>query len=132
MIDLVIIMNDISSRLLEAVRKSGYSYGELSKLTGIPKSALQRYATGETEKIPIDRLQVLAPILKTTAEAILGWEEKEKADIPEGLYELAVQNVEEQHLLTLWRKADGIDKKTIMNILSRYDEEEVVGRSSIG
>jgi len=131
MISLVIIMNDISSRLLEAVRKSGYSYGELSKLTGIPKSALQRYATGETEKIPIDRLQVLAPVLKTTAEAILGWEAKEKPEIPEGLYEIAMQSVEEQRLLMLWRKADGIDKQTIWNILSRY-EEEAAERSSTG
>ena len=67
-------LNDISMRLLEAVKNSNYSYGELSKLTGIPKSAIQRYATGETEKIPLDRLQALAPVLGTTAEHILGWD----------------------------------------------------------
>ena len=29
------------------------------KKTNIPKSALQRYATGETEKIPITRIEVM-------------------------------------------------------------------------
>lgn len=38
-----------SSRIRSAREKSGLSYGELSKATGIPKSALQRYATGETQ-----------------------------------------------------------------------------------
>ena len=70
----VIIMNDISARLFEAIKKSKYSYGELAKLTGMPKSAIQRYATGSTDKIPIDRLQALAAVLGTTAEQILGWE----------------------------------------------------------
>ena len=56
-------MSERSDKILKAVRESKLSYGELSKLTGIPKSALQRYATGETEKIQMcirDRLDTLA------------------------------------------------------------------------
>lgn len=49
-------MNEISERILDALREKNISYGELSARTGIPKSALQRYATGQTEKIPTDRL----------------------------------------------------------------------------
>ena len=53
------------------------TYGELSKKTNIPKSALQRYATGETEKIPITRIEVIAKALNTTAQFIMGWDENE-------------------------------------------------------
>lgn len=49
-------MSEMSKRIQAALRNANISYGELSTRTGIPKSALQRYATGETEKIPTDRL----------------------------------------------------------------------------
>ena len=50
-------MSAISDRILEQIKQANISYGDLSTMTGIPKSALQRYATGETEKIPLDRLE---------------------------------------------------------------------------
>lgn len=67
-------MSEISQRLYELITNNNISYGELSKLTGIPKSALQRYATGETEKIPISRIELMAKALHTTAAFIMGWE----------------------------------------------------------
>ena len=51
-------MSERSDRILHSIQRAGLSYNELSSLTQIPKSALQRYATGETEKIPIDRIAV--------------------------------------------------------------------------
>ena len=70
-------MSEISKRLLQLIEDNDISYGELSKKTNIPKSALQRYATGETEKIPITRIEVIAKALKTTAQFIMGWDENE-------------------------------------------------------
>lgn len=67
-----------SKRILEILKTSKMSYGELSKLTGISKSALQRYATGETAKIPIDRLEDIAKALNTTPAYLMGWEESAK------------------------------------------------------
>lgn len=49
--------------LIEAVRKSGKTYKELESLTGIPKSAIQRYVTGVTRKIPVDRMDALEQCL---------------------------------------------------------------------
>lgn len=70
-------MSEISKRLLQLIEDNDISYGELSKKTNIPKSALQRYATGETEKIPITRIEVIAKALNTTAQFIMGWDENE-------------------------------------------------------
>lgn len=66
-------MSDISERMLNIILEKEISYGELSDKTGIPKSALQRYATGQTEKIPIDRLQTIASAIGTTPEFLMGW-----------------------------------------------------------
>lgn len=66
-------MSEIAQRIIEAMRKADLSYGELSKITGIPKSALQRYATGETEKIPLDRIDAIAKATNVAAAYLLGW-----------------------------------------------------------
>ena len=81
-------MSEISARILKIILKKDISYGELSELTGIPKSALQRYATGQTEKIPIDRLQAIAKALGTTAPYLMGWEESPKHKLPDNILPL--------------------------------------------
>lgn len=68
-------MSDLSERILSLITKNDISYGDLSKLTNIPKSALQRYATGETEKIPINRIKAIANALNVSAAYIMGWED---------------------------------------------------------
>ena len=66
-------MSEISDRLLGVISYRTVSYGDLAKATGIPKSALQRYATGETEKIPIDRLEKIADALNVSTAYLMGW-----------------------------------------------------------
>lgn len=73
-------MSDISKRLFNAIQEKGFSYGELAKMTGIPKSAIQRYATGQTPKIPMDRLQMLADVLHVSAQYLMGWEDETKKE----------------------------------------------------
>ena len=70
-------MSELSNRILNLIENRDLSYAELSRLTGIPKSALQRYATGETEKIPVDRLELIAKALGTTSSALLGRAEEQ-------------------------------------------------------
>ena len=67
-------MTEVSKRLLNLIARRRMPYSELAILTGIPKSALQRYATGETAKIPFDRLESMAKALGTTPAYLLGWE----------------------------------------------------------
>lgn len=74
-------MSEISDRILSIIQLKDFTYGELSKKTGIPKSALQRYATGETEKIPIDRLELIAKAIGTTTQYLMGWEDTLPANI---------------------------------------------------
>lgn len=66
-------MSEYSKRILALIEQANISYGELSRKTGIPKSALQRYATGETEKIPLDRLELIASALGCSTAYLMGW-----------------------------------------------------------
>lgn len=64
-----------AKRLSEVISNSGYSYAELEQMTGsiVSKSSIQRYATGETKKIPIDFLEKLAEVLNIDARYLMCW-----------------------------------------------------------
>lgn len=71
-------MDKIVSRLGEAIKKCNLSYAELEKKTNISKSALQRYASGKTKKIPLDVITSLAPVLGVTPQYLMGWDDEKK------------------------------------------------------
>jgi transcriptional regulator with XRE-family HTH domain len=83
-------LSDISKRLRECIENK-YSYKELEKLTGIPKSAIQRYASGTTEKIPMDRLGSLANALAVSTAYLMGWEDPEPEPQVDERHELLIR-----------------------------------------
>ena len=72
-------MIDRSARIRKAIINKGLSFAELEKLTGVSRSALQRYAAGETKKIPVDVIEKIASVTGVTARYLMGWDETEKA-----------------------------------------------------
>jgi len=70
-------MKEWNKRINELLSSTDESLRSVAKATRIPKSALQRYATGETENIPIDRIQRIVRHFEVTPAYILGWEEGE-------------------------------------------------------
>ncbi|WP_279166616.1 helix-turn-helix domain-containing protein [Thomasclavelia cocleata] len=73
-------MDKIVNRLGEAIKRCNLSYAELEKRTNISKSALQRYASGKTKKIPLDVITSLAPVLDVTPQYLMGWDNNNKKD----------------------------------------------------
>ena len=69
-------MNEIAQRIASAMEQQKISYGELSRLTGIPKSAVFRYVTGQTEKMPLPRLEAIAKALHMEPGVLTGWEQE--------------------------------------------------------
>jgi transcriptional regulator with XRE-family HTH domain len=66
----------VSDRIREQMNLCGLSYGELAEKSGLAKSAVHRYATGLTDKIPTEALEKLAPVLGVTPAYLIGWEER--------------------------------------------------------
>ena len=69
-------MSMIRKRIKQVMDERDLSYGQLSELTHIPKSSLQRYVTGSTPKIPIDVIQEIESALNLKKGTLLGWEEE--------------------------------------------------------
>ena len=67
-------MNEVAERISKAMEQQNMSYGELSRITGIPKSAVFRYVTGQTGKMPIPRLELIAKALHVEPEYLMGWD----------------------------------------------------------
>ena len=70
-------MADISEKILNLMETQNISYGELSKTTGIPKSALHRYTHGQAGKMKLPRLEAIAAALHVDPAYLIGWEEQE-------------------------------------------------------
>ena len=68
--ELTELIEKIKLRRLEL----GLSYQELSDLTGINKSTLQRYEPGFIKKVPINQVQIIAKALNVTPGYLMGWE----------------------------------------------------------
>lgn len=67
------VEQSIAVRIKSAIEKAGISYIELEKRTGIAKSSLQRYASGNTKKIPIEAVEAIASATGCDASWIMGW-----------------------------------------------------------
>ena len=65
---------NIGLRLKNKREEKGYSYQVLSGLTGISKSSLQRYETGNTKKIPMDAVNKLESALSLKPGYLMGWQ----------------------------------------------------------
>lgn len=91
--------------------------------TPITCSLVQEWEDGKTYPSN-DMFVTLCDFFHVTADTMHGmiW-------LPDDMF---VTVPEERRLLDLWRLADGIDKQTIWNILSRYDEEAASSRISTG
>lgn len=66
----------IVNKLIAAIQNSGLSYGEIAKRTGIPKSSIHRYVQGQTKKIPIDAVRLIAEATDVSVKWIMGWEDR--------------------------------------------------------
>ena len=71
----------VSERIRKQMELLSLSYGELAEKTGLAKSAVHRYATGLTDKIPTEALEKLAKALGVTPAYLTGWEDASKGTL---------------------------------------------------
>ena len=67
-------MDVIMNKIKNLRENLGYSFQDLSEITGISKSTLQRYETGNIKNIPMDKFEILANALKTTPYKLMSWD----------------------------------------------------------
>lgn len=73
-------MRAIAQRVADLRRAAGMSYQELADATGLSKSTLQRYETGDIKNIPLSKLKSLASALNVSPSEIMGWDEAQLSE----------------------------------------------------
>lgn len=68
-------MSSFADRLSRAMQAKGMTLEQLAEKSLISKSTIQRYATGQTKNVPIEKARALADALGVTYGYISGWEE---------------------------------------------------------
>lgn len=68
-----------SDRIKNEMIRNSVTLLEIEQRTGIKKSSMQRYVSGQTGKIPLAAIEKLANLFGVSAEYLMGWDEKEKS-----------------------------------------------------
>lgn len=116
-----------AQRLNAVIEKSGLSYPELEKLTGISKSSLQRYATGATKKIPIDCLEKLAKVLNLDPAYLVFGEDSSPFNMVVGgnkIFDNRLKQLREARGLTMRQAAADLDIPYTTYVHYEKDENE--------
>lgn len=65
-----------SDRIKNEMLRHSLTLIEIEQRTGIKKSSMQRYVSGETGKIPLSAIEKLATLFGVSASYLMGWDEK--------------------------------------------------------
>lgn len=110
-------MDERSRRISEAIEKSGLSYPELEKITGVSKSSLQRYATGVTKKIPIDCIEKIAEATGFDARYLMCWEDSDTKKDPHSPQDTDAE-IEDERWEQLRRTLQAMPDECVDEVLS--------------
>lgn len=85
-------------RLTELMERENITYVRLGELTGVAKSSIQRYLTGQTVKIPIDFFEKVAKVTNTPVDYLTCFDIQKNTSIGEdrGDFEAVLSKLNEQ------------------------------------
>lgn len=65
-----------SDRIKYQMQRNSLTFLEIEQRTGIKKSSMQRYVSGETGKIPLSAIEKLATLFGVSGAYLMGWDEE--------------------------------------------------------
>ena len=65
-----------SDRIRSEMLRNSLTLIEIEQRTGIKKSSMQRYVSGQTGKIPMSAIEKLANLFGVSGAYLMGWDEK--------------------------------------------------------
>lgn len=119
-------MNEKAQRIKGLIQKSGKTYQELEKITGVKKSSLQRYASGVTTKIPLDVIEKLETAFDVPRGYIMGWDEKPAEDL-EAMGSLAAQLLLDQDAMEMaqaYMQLSEVDRYAVRLVIASMASKE--------
>lgn len=68
----------VGKRIKQRRKELGLSADDLARQLGKDRSTIYRYEKGDIENMPLDILEPIAKVLRTTPQFLMGWEEVQK------------------------------------------------------
>ena len=72
---------NVGQRIKQRRKELKISADELAKALGKDRSTIFRYEKGDIEKLPLDILEPIAKILRTTPRYLMGWSEEKETPV---------------------------------------------------
>lgn len=120
---------EVHDRIKQRRKELGLSAEEVAAALGVSRATIYRYESAEIEKMPITILSPLAKVLRCSPGYLMGWEDEPQ---PEGFNPNDIvtnpkgtgarwlpDNIDEQHLLTVFR---GLNKHDKAVVIARAEE----------
>ena len=110
-------LQKITERIKARREELDLSYQDLADLTGLSKSTLQRYETGEIRSLPISKVPILAKALQMTPLELTGWEP-------------LTFSASEIDLICKYRALDDRGRSAVLSILE-HEYDSAVGKAEV-
>ena len=115
---------EVHDRIKQRRKELGLSAEEVAAALGVSRATIYRYESAEIEKMPITILSPLAKVLQCSPGYLMGWEDEPqpKAFNPDDIVtnpkgtgaRWLPDNIDEQHLLTVFRDLNKHDKAVVI------------------
>ena len=100
-----------SDRIRYEMQRNSLTLVEIEQRTGIKKSSMQRYVSGETGKIPMSAIEKLAKLFGVSGAYLMGWDKKEDSPSEPPLTE------GEKLMLELFRKVPEDKQQLVLQMI---------------
>lgn len=105
---------NIGKRIKDRRKELKMSADELASRLGKDRSTIYRYEKGDIENLPLDILEPIAAVLRTTPAYLMGWDEEVKKEIdqnPVGMAELHFEMIEDLDLVEIFKDLKFLDAR---------------------
>ena len=103
-----------SERIKTEVIRNSLTLIEIEQRTGIKKSSMQRYMSGETNKIPMSAIEKLASLFGVPGAYLMGWDDQEEQSPSPSEPELTEGETE---LLGLFRRIPESQQQMVLQMI---------------
>jgi transcriptional regulator with XRE-family HTH domain len=116
----------VGQRIKQRRKELGMSADELGKRLGKDRSTIYRYEKGDIENLPLDILEPIAEVLRTTPQYLMGWEQVQKKN--DVLSDIILKLNEDAELLTMVEALSNLGfeqreaVKSVLNAFSKADK----------
>jgi transcriptional regulator with XRE-family HTH domain len=110
----VVLLGCAGERIKELRLENDMTQADVANYLGIGKQAVYKYEVGAVTNIPLENIEKLAALFKTTPMYLAGWDDKSSESI----------SPDEHRLLTAYRGAEETAKQIAMETLLNHQKQD--------